>query len=62
MKYTQEEILNALKIIKETCEETGKCEDCPFGTRDYYGCRLIEDNPGEWELAEINRVTWRALL
>lgn len=64
MKYTQEEILNALKIIKETCSEQDECKHCPFcGTfrdsRDF--CVICDHTPSAWELNDATG-EWRAFV
>lgn len=60
MKPTHEEILDALEVIKKTCENYKRCEDgCPF-----YGmyCSITTQSPRYWEIMdeEINDV-WRCL-
>ena len=52
MKHTKEEIINALKIIKDECDNTN-CVDCPF--RDFYKigehqCKLHQQSPCDWEI------------
>lgn len=64
MKHTKEEIINALKVIKDECEGT-ICGKCPFGSHISYNgtlCKLRLDEPVEWEIAELPPPeTWRAL-
>ena len=60
MKHTKEEIINALKVIKDECFET-RCNDCPFG-RGENNCKLLGTNPADWKIAELPPPeTWRAL-
>lgn len=59
MKHTKNEILKALTIIKEVCEEFQDCTKCPYG--DCMGvCGVLDrDIPASWEIKEIEEV-WRA--
>ena len=58
MKHTKNEILKALTIIKEVCEEIGDCTICPCG--DCMGvCLVSDDVPTSWEIKEVEEV-WRA--
>lgn len=54
MKYTQEEIINALKIIQDECQNAGNCRYCPF--REFVGigddCFLKRHSPSSWILNE----------
>lgn len=59
MKHTKEEIINALKVIKDECSES-HCESCPFGNSDER-CK-IEVMPSRWTIGELPPPeTWRAL-
>lgn len=59
MKYSKDEILNAIKIIRETCEsEKEGCSNCPFGT-GFGDCVLCKKIPKQWRSQE-ERV-WRAV-
>lgn len=33
MKHSQEKIIEALTVIKETCKENKDCNTCPFSNR-----------------------------
>lgn len=60
MKHTKEEILNALHVIKDTCEEIsdGACSKCPFS--DKYGhCFINEIIPANWNFKKEEE-SWRA--
>jgi hypothetical protein len=62
MKHTKEEILNALKVIRDECEGVW-CDKCPFGRREnnlVYECALRHTLPDEWDIAEEEPETWRA--
>lgn len=60
MKHTKEEIINALKVIKDECAENKTCLVCPFGDSNCK-CKLV-DTPCDWEIAELPPPeTWRAL-
>lgn len=60
MKYTQEEIINALKIIKETCGEYEECTHCPFADKTR-ACLVCEYQPSEWQLNDES-TEWKALI
>lgn len=63
MKHTKEEIINALKVIKEECADHA-CLDCPFFVpkqRDTASsCRIKNDAPQAWNITENKPETWRA--
>ena len=66
MKHTQEEIINALKIIKDECHTYFKhipgigkdCTDCPF-SRNNRGCGIVETLPTTWDIKPI-KGAWKA--
>lgn len=64
MKHTKEEIINALKVIKEECRSHEECKKCPFCDDSIETptiCMLDRRYaPGEWELNDIKPETWRA--
>lgn len=56
-EYKKDQILKAIKVIKETCLESS-CETCPFG--DSAGtCLILEKTPENWTLS--GESVWRAL-
>lgn len=61
MKHTQEEILESLQVIKETCEEIGSykdgCYKCPFARNGL--CILLDEEPYTWEINHGESV-WKA--
>jgi hypothetical protein len=59
MKYTNDEIVKAVTIIKEVCKEVEECGTCPYG--DCMGeCQILHnDVPLTWKVKETNEV-WRA--
>lgn len=60
MTYTQEEILHALKVIKDTCEEMPEfdpCKHCPLSKNG--NCVLQEQSPEEWKIGPSTPV-WKA--
>lgn len=63
MKHTQQQILDALKVIIDTCKEHGRCTECPLYTKHdpVTQCSLRADNPTNWKLNNADKV-WRALL
>lgn len=62
MKYTQEEITGALKVIKEECQEQ-ICPKCPFyntSASNPTTCMIRANAPMAWNLNEPAPETWRA--
>lgn len=61
MKHTKEEIINALKVIKDECEGIG-CDKCPFRRKNNlaYECVLMHTLPDEWDIADEEPEAWRA--
>lgn len=57
MKHTKEEIINALKIIQDECQNAGNCKYCPFGDSGGH-CIVNEQAPSAWDIVE--KETWRA--
>ena len=55
---TKEEIIKALNIIQEVCNETDICYKCPLSdNRD--GCVLQNMSPIDWDIKTSEDV-WRA--
>ena len=54
MKHTKDEIINALKVIKEEC---GRCCSCPFCLD---GACMIIRKPSDWDIADPEPEIWRA--
>lgn len=60
MKYTMEEILNALQIIQNECRfHEDSCYYCPFYNQDD-GCAITKGIPNFWKINVCEEV-WRAL-
>lgn len=60
MQHTQEEIVNALKVIQDTCKNMKgayACEKCPFGKNNE--CVLQEQAPVDWTI-KPNHSIWKA--
>ena len=60
MKHSQEEILKALRVIKETCKEYGSCSPCPFSRNG--SCVITNVSPHNWRINEDSIVFWKGLL
>ena len=61
MKYSQEEILKALHVIKETCDDHPDfCGPCPFCRDDE--CVINADIPSEWKINDDSITVWKGLL
>lgn len=58
MKHSQEEILKALHVIKETCDENPCDETCPFNSGQ---CLIMRTAPNGWKINEAP-VQWKGLL
>lgn len=60
MKHSQDEIVNALKVIMETCEEAKCCVSCPLRHKfSSDKCYVSSCRPDKWKL-EPTEVVWRA--
>lgn len=61
MKYSPEEILNALHIIQGTCKEFDDVneDDCPFYAED--GC-MVMIRPDGWKINDGTPRVWKGLL
>lgn len=60
MKHTQEEIILALKVIQNTCNEAPTvhpCKSCPLSKNG--ACVLQEEPPSDWKITTSPPV-WRA--
>lgn len=60
-KYTKEEIIKALKVIKEVCDSAESCCDCPLRHGKGGGCHL-EITPANWDFNDEPTKTWRAFV
>ena len=61
MKHTSEEILDALKVIKEVCEENKRCYSCPLHSYKDEWCNLKYWDAEDWDLNEgEDDRAWRA--
>ena len=62
MKHSQEEILKALRVIKEICNENGYCEEtCPFES-EKHACLITHNYPGNWNINDESVTVWKGLL
>ena len=63
MRHLPEDIMEALKIIKNTCAEQEDCYYCPFssGKRSGNGCLINELTPNEWCVTDNPPEPWRAI-
>lgn len=60
MKHSQDEIVNALKVIMETCDESKCCVNCPLRHKlSPDKCYVSSYRPERWNL-EPTEVVWRA--
>lgn len=60
MKHTQEEIILALKVIQNTCNEAPEfnpCEHCPLSKNGV--CVLQEQPPSDWDIKPSPSI-WKA--
>ena len=50
------EFMEALLLIKNTCETVGGCANCPFGKylgyKEGYTCGIVDCQPSDWKLGE----------
>lgn len=46
-----EKLLEALKLIRKTCESNTYCKTCPLRRSDVYcSCEVVKITPDKWEL------------
>lgn len=62
MKHTKEEIIGALKIIKEECASHTTCKTCPLWLPDGNPeCNVAYQCPEDWKINNAEPEVWRAL-
>lgn len=54
-KTTSDDLLNAVKTIKNYCDTQDQCENCPLG-RVNGDCILIEQCPGDWVFNDSSKI------
>ena len=62
MAHTKEEIINALKIIQDTCKAQKMnfpCKHCPL-SKNGGDCVLQEQAPEDWKINTSPPVLWKA--
>lgn len=57
--YSHKEILRALNIIREICQNTS-CSKCPFFSG--IECEITLNTPDDWDIKNEDETTWRAFL
>lgn len=60
MRHLPEDIIEALRIIKNTCEEQEDCVCCPFGDNTEL-CLINSIIPKEWDINPNPPAEWKAL-
>lgn len=60
MKYSQKQIIEALTVIIETCEENRDCNTCPFFNQGKCLVSSGGESPEEWVLNETK--PWKAII
>lgn len=54
--HSEKEILDALNVIKEVCEKSVYCKDCPLRKEMNNGangsCAMFENSPRNWRFSE----------
>ena len=56
----KEEIINALKMIKNVCNSLRYCTECPFYCNSNGKCLIQATIPNNWDINE-DTIVWRAL-
>lgn len=56
-KYSDEEILRALNLIKNICNQSDFCENCKLATRDGF-CLINEIPPNDWEINNEKQIKY----
>lgn len=51
MKHSEKEIIDALNVIKNVCNEYECHADCPFN--DGYNCVINELEPYNWNIVDV---------
>ena len=59
MRYSENEIIKALTIIKNICEDYAGCTGCPFET-PIGDCQINVDSPEDWNIINSDNAVWRA--
>ncbi|NME64440.1 hypothetical protein [Clostridium cadaveris] len=44
-----EELINALKVIKKTCDDQERCTECPL-SKGEDDCLIIIASPSSWDI------------
>ena len=62
MNDKQLKLLNALKLIKNTCHEQRGCDNCPLSKRagNGWNCIVSKEMPYEWDIKEPEDIKWDA--
>ena len=58
LKPSNEEVYNALNVLKNLCSEIGDCLNCPLHMENFKTCGLMEYVPDEWEINGVRE--WKA--
>ena len=61
MKHSNEEILNALHVIANTCELYSHCSDCPLYDEDHEECCFNQYDPSALPIRDEKPTIWRAI-
>lgn len=51
-----EKIIDALKTIKEVCEESPCCKKCILSADDNNHCIIEKITPGDWEIKNAEEI------
>lgn len=60
MAYTREQIIQAVTVIRDTCEEHDDCSECPFSNGGDCLVSSAETSPEEWAINGLK--SWKAIL
>lgn len=55
-----QKLVEATKLIRETCKSQQKCDDCPLSTLGY-NCAITREWPRAWEFASDESVKKRII-
>lgn len=56
----REKLIEALQVIKDTCDKNNVCEQCPLAESNG-NCLVCDNQPCDWKINDDNKV-WRALV
>ena len=50
MEISNDELMRALELIRNTCKSNENCNTCPLRTSNWISCDVINSRPEDWIL------------